>query len=230
MTYLSSPEVQAWWHQETGYVPITTAAYELSKTQGFYDSNPGTDTAIKQLSLNEPTAEFPRAAFRQFRAGARHHQRRDGSALERGAKPRKRRLDAAAERGNALLRKFERSANNDHRGKVRPGGHHRRVVEVHMTDNLTSDAETGPFSAVRCCPILLVAPQILITHGLFHLARQPGDLPVGPAGGCLWPVDGIRLVRQFPASVQATINTWRPSWRTMFFSFAVAVLSMSIGA
>lgn len=31
MTYLSSPEVQAWWHQETGYVPITNAAYVLSK-------------------------------------------------------------------------------------------------------------------------------------------------------------------------------------------------------
>ncbi|HRY27196.1 MAG TPA: sn-glycerol-3-phosphate ABC transporter substrate-binding protein UgpB, partial [Geminicoccaceae bacterium] len=30
-TYLSSPEVQAWYHQETGYLPITTAAYELSQ-------------------------------------------------------------------------------------------------------------------------------------------------------------------------------------------------------
>lgn len=55
MTYLSSPEVQAWWHQETGYVPITTAAYELSKKQGFYNKNQGTDTAIKQL---EPLYEW----------------------------------------------------------------------------------------------------------------------------------------------------------------------------
>ena len=46
MTYLSSADVQAWWHQETGYVPITTAAADLSAEQGFYDSNPGTDTAI----------------------------------------------------------------------------------------------------------------------------------------------------------------------------------------
>ena len=42
---------QSYWHQNTGYVPITTAAYKLSK-QGFYQTNPGTDTAIKQLSLN----------------------------------------------------------------------------------------------------------------------------------------------------------------------------------
>ena len=45
MTYLSSADVQSWWHQETGYVPITTAAYEKSKSGGFYDENPGTDTA-----------------------------------------------------------------------------------------------------------------------------------------------------------------------------------------
>ena len=41
-TYLSSPEVQADWHQATGYLPITTAAYELSKAQGFYEKHPGT--------------------------------------------------------------------------------------------------------------------------------------------------------------------------------------------
>lgn len=66
MTYLSSPEVQAWWHQETGYVPITTAAYELSKKQGFYDENPGTDTAIKQLSLNAPTPASRGIRFGNF--------------------------------------------------------------------------------------------------------------------------------------------------------------------
>ena len=66
MNYLSSAEVQAWWHQETGYVPITTPAYELSKKQGFYDSNPGTDTAIKQLSLNTPTPNSRGLRFGSF--------------------------------------------------------------------------------------------------------------------------------------------------------------------
>ncbi|MFW6332392.1 MAG: sn-glycerol-3-phosphate ABC transporter substrate-binding protein UgpB, partial [Thermodesulfobacteriota bacterium] len=54
-TYLSSPEVQADWHQFTGYLPITMAAYELSKKQGFYDENPGTETALLQMTLNPPT-------------------------------------------------------------------------------------------------------------------------------------------------------------------------------
>jgi sn-glycerol 3-phosphate transport system substrate-binding protein len=108
MTYLSSPEVQAWWHQETGYVPITTAAYELSKTQGFYDSNPGTDTAIKQLSLNTPTPNSRGIRFGNF-VQVRDVINEEMEALWGGTKTAKQALDDAASRGNALLRKFERT-------------------------------------------------------------------------------------------------------------------------
>ena len=54
-SYLSSPEVQADWHQFSGYLPITQAAYDLGKEQGYYDENPGTEIAIKQITLNAPT-------------------------------------------------------------------------------------------------------------------------------------------------------------------------------
>ena len=110
MTYLSSPEVQAWWHQETGYVPITTAAWELSKEQGFYDSNPGTDTAIKQLSLNTPTPASRGLRFGNF-VQVRDVINEEMEALWAGDKNATEALNTAAERGNALLRKFERSAN-----------------------------------------------------------------------------------------------------------------------
>jgi len=109
MTYLSSPEVQAWWHQETGYVPITTAAYDLSKEQGFYDTNPGTDTAIKQLSLNAPTPNSRGVRFGNF-VQIRDVINEEMEALWAGDKTAKQALDTAAERGNALLRKFERAA------------------------------------------------------------------------------------------------------------------------
>jgi sn-glycerol 3-phosphate transport system substrate-binding protein len=109
LDYLASPEVQAWWHQETGYVPITTAAYELSKQQGFYDSNPGTDTAIKQLSLNTPTANSRGIRFGNF-VQIRDVINEEFEALWAGDKTAKEALDAAVERGNALLRKFERAA------------------------------------------------------------------------------------------------------------------------
>ena len=108
LNYLSSPEVQAWWHQETGYVPITTAAYELSKEQGFYDSNPGTDTAIAQLSLNAPTPASRGIRFGNF-VQVRDVINEELEALWAGDKTATEAMAAATERGNALLRKFERT-------------------------------------------------------------------------------------------------------------------------
>ncbi|MFT5115102.1 MAG: sn-glycerol 3-phosphate transport system substrate-binding protein [Parasphingorhabdus sp.] len=110
MNYLSSPEVQAWWHQETGYVPITTPAYELSKTQGFYDSNPGTDTAIKQLSLNTPTPNSRGLRFGNF-VQIRDAINEEMEAIWNGTKTADQALDDAAMRGNKLLRKFEKANN-----------------------------------------------------------------------------------------------------------------------
>ena len=53
--YLSKPEVQAAWHQNTGYLPITRAAFDLTRAQGFYDRNPGTAISIEQMTLKPPT-------------------------------------------------------------------------------------------------------------------------------------------------------------------------------
>ena len=108
MTYLSSAEVQAWWHQETGYVPITTPAYELSKKQGFYNDNPGTDTAIKQLSLNQPTANSRGVRFGNF-VQIRDIINEEMEAIWNGSKSASDGLDDAAKRGDVLLRKFERA-------------------------------------------------------------------------------------------------------------------------
>ncbi|MEH6525556.1 MAG: sn-glycerol-3-phosphate ABC transporter substrate-binding protein UgpB [Sneathiella sp.] len=108
MNYLSSPEVQAWWHQETGYVPITTPAYELSKKQGFYKSNPGTDTAIKQLSLNTPTPNSRGIRFGNF-VQIRDVINEEMEAIWSGDKTGAEGMDEAAKRGDVLLRKFERA-------------------------------------------------------------------------------------------------------------------------
>jgi len=105
--YLSSPEVQADWHQSTGYVPITTAAYELSKEQGQYDKEPGTDTAIKQLSLNEPTENSRGLRFGNF-VQVRDVINEELEELWSGKKSAQEALDTAVQRGNELLREFER--------------------------------------------------------------------------------------------------------------------------
>ena len=108
MKYLSSPEVQAWWHQETGYVPITTAAYDLSREQGFYEANPGTDTAIKELSLNPPTPNSRGLRFGNF-VQVRDIINEEMEAIWAGQKTAREAMDSAVARGNALLEKFDRA-------------------------------------------------------------------------------------------------------------------------
>ncbi len=104
--YISAAEQQAFFHQNTGYVPITTAAYELSKEQGYYETDPGTDTAIKELSLNTPTVNSKGIRFGNF-VQVRDVINEELEAVWAGDKDAKTALDAAVSRGNDLLRKFE---------------------------------------------------------------------------------------------------------------------------
>lgn len=50
--YLTKPETQVFWHKETGYVPITEAAYDAAKATGYYEEQPAAEIGIKQLSLD----------------------------------------------------------------------------------------------------------------------------------------------------------------------------------
>jgi sn-glycerol 3-phosphate transport system substrate-binding protein len=107
-TFLSSPEIQADWHQKTGYVPITKAAYELTKKQGFYDANPGTDVAIQQLLLKNPTKDSKGIRLGNF-PQIRDIIDEELESVWAQKKGPKQALDDAVERGNAELRKFERA-------------------------------------------------------------------------------------------------------------------------
>jgi sn-glycerol 3-phosphate transport system substrate-binding protein len=106
MAFLSGTEEQAEWASATGYVPITTAAAELMDEQGFFAENPGTDVAITQLSLNEPTANSRGLRFGNF-VQIRDVINEELEAVWAGDKSAQEALDAAVERGNALLRRFE---------------------------------------------------------------------------------------------------------------------------
>ena len=107
-TFLSSPEIQAEWHQKTGYVPITKAAYELTKQQGFYEKNPGTDVAIQQLLLRNPTVNSKGIRLGYF-PQIRDIIDEELESVWAQKKGPKQALDDAVERGNAELRKFERA-------------------------------------------------------------------------------------------------------------------------
>ena len=107
-TFMSSPAIQAEWHQKTGYVPITKAAYELTKQQGFYETNPGTDVAIQQLLLKNPTKDSKGIRLGNF-VQIRDIIDEELESVWAQKKGPKQALDDAVERGNAELRKFERA-------------------------------------------------------------------------------------------------------------------------
>jgi sn-glycerol 3-phosphate transport system substrate-binding protein len=56
LKFLTTPEMQYFWHKETGYVPITNAAYDLAKSDGYYKTTPDAEVGIQQL--NQPGGEW----------------------------------------------------------------------------------------------------------------------------------------------------------------------------
>jgi sn-glycerol 3-phosphate transport system substrate-binding protein len=107
--FLSKPEVQAGWHRSTGYLPITRAAFELTRAQGYYDANPGTAISIEQITLKPPTENS-----RGIRLGSfvliRDAIEDELEQAFSGKKSAQAALDSAVERGNRLLRQFERAS------------------------------------------------------------------------------------------------------------------------
>jgi len=107
-TYLSSPAVQAEWHKATGYLPITKAAYDLAKDQGFYEEDPGMETALKQMLLNKPTANSKGMRFGNF-LQVRSINYDTLEAIFAGKTTAQKGLTDSVAAGNKLLRKFEKA-------------------------------------------------------------------------------------------------------------------------
>ncbi|MGK6316064.1 sn-glycerol-3-phosphate ABC transporter substrate-binding protein UgpB [Neorhizobium sp. DT-125] len=110
-TYLSKPEVQADWHQFTGYLPITNAAYELGQKQGYYEKNPGSDIAIKQITRGTPTDNSKGVRFGNL-TQIRDLVDQQFETVLSGKKTGQQALDDAAKAGNAILREFEAANSN----------------------------------------------------------------------------------------------------------------------
>ncbi len=106
--FLSDTDRQAALHTVSGYLPITTAAYEKVKASGFYKDNPYLETPLKELTNKPPTENS-----RGLRLG-NLVQIRDVWAEEiedalAGKKTAQAALDSAVQRGNQMLRQFERT-------------------------------------------------------------------------------------------------------------------------
>jgi sn-glycerol 3-phosphate transport system substrate-binding protein len=106
--YLSRADVQATWHQATGYLPITGAAYEATRAQGFYDKNPGADISIKQITLNPPSDNTKGLRLGSYVTIRDIIEEEIEQALD-GRKTAAAALKSAVSRGNTVLREFERT-------------------------------------------------------------------------------------------------------------------------
>src|SRR3954447_4426583 len=106
-SYLSSPGVQSASHKRTGYLPITTAAYQLTEKSGFYKEKPGTDVAVTQMTrkVTDKSRGIRLGNYVQIRAI-------EDEELEQvwgGKKSAKEALDSIVTRGNELLDRFQKA-------------------------------------------------------------------------------------------------------------------------
>ena len=106
-SYISSPDVQAASHKRTGYLPITTAAYQLTEKSGFYKEKPGTDVAVTQMirKVTDKSRGIRLGNYVQIRA----IEDEELEQVWNGKKSAKEALDAIVKRGDEQLERFQKA-------------------------------------------------------------------------------------------------------------------------
>ncbi len=107
--YLTSPEVQYSWHRETGYVPVTEAAYALATSDGYYEEKPAAQVGIQQLSLD--AGEFTRGYRMGFYVQVRDVMNREYGRILTGEVTVDEGFAAIQAEANELLDRFARTQN-----------------------------------------------------------------------------------------------------------------------
>ncbi len=105
--FLTSPEVQYMWHKETGYVPITEAAYGVAKADGHYDRSPAAEVGIQQLSL--PGGEFTKGYRMGFYVQIRDVMNREYGRILTGETSVDDGFKAIEAEANKLLERFAKT-------------------------------------------------------------------------------------------------------------------------
>lgn len=106
--FLTSTEIQKFYHQATGYVAITTAAYEASKAEGWYEQHPQAEVGIKQLML--PQGEWSKGYRLGFYPQIRVIEEREFNKIFSGETTVEDAFKAIETEGNELLARFAKTA------------------------------------------------------------------------------------------------------------------------
>jgi sn-glycerol 3-phosphate transport system substrate-binding protein len=105
--FISRPEVQSASHKRTGYLPVTTAAYELTEKSGFYQQNPGTDVAVTQMirKVTDKSRGIRLGNYLQIRA----IEDEELEQVWNGKKTAQEALGSIVKRGNEQLERFQKA-------------------------------------------------------------------------------------------------------------------------
>ena len=110
LNFLATPESALFWSTNTGYIPVTKSGFDFMKAQGFYDKAPfkGRETAIASLTASDvvPLSRGVRlGGFVQIRKEITDSLQdifANKVSVQDG-------INAAVERSNVVLRRFEKT-------------------------------------------------------------------------------------------------------------------------
>lgn len=110
LAFLSDTDRQVEIHKKSGYLPITKAAYAKAKAEGFYNDFPYLETPLLELT-NKPPTDNSRGLRLGNMVQLRELIAEEFELALNGKKSAKDALDSAVQRGNQILRQFERTAS-----------------------------------------------------------------------------------------------------------------------
>lgn len=111
LAYVTAPDTgEKFMVSNTGYIPVTTAGFELLKAEGFYDQPEykGRELAIASLTASEVTPVSRGIRLGNF-TSIRAEIRSELEAAFTGQKTVEEAINASVERGNQILRRYEQT-------------------------------------------------------------------------------------------------------------------------
>jgi len=107
--WVSRPEVVRKWHVDTGFLPVRVSVFRALEAEGFYRQNPGADIPIAQLmrgggQMTENSMGIRLGGFVEIRTIIQEEMERAFQGHQNAETA----LNSAAQRGNVVLRNFER--------------------------------------------------------------------------------------------------------------------------
>lgn len=102
LAYFSQPEIAAEWHQRTGYLPITNAAFTLTQQSGYYKNWPRLENLVRNVAIHIPPSvkHLQLSQFSRLRQIINQHLNLTWAQR----KPPKQALDDAVREGNKILK------------------------------------------------------------------------------------------------------------------------------